>query len=155
MAPAIEFRHDAYGRFLFVTPEHPEGQEVEPVWAFPWSAREHHLVLIDPQGHPVAAFADANDLPEAARLQLQLESAQREFLPCLERIRSVSGPFPPCLWEVDTDRGPTAIDLESEEDVRKLNDQSALVTDSSGLRFLIANTADLDSVSRGYLRRYL
>lgn len=155
MTTALSFLRDAWGRLLLSTSDHPEGQEVEPVRAFPWSAGQHELVLIDEQGHPVLSLADWQSLPAESRDRLQEELERREFIPRLARIVSVSAPYPPCRWQVETDRGVTEIELESEEDIRRLSEHAALITDSSGLRFHIPDVTQLDRISRGYLRRYL
>lgn len=151
----FSLQHDRWGRLRLVTSDNPEGQEVEPVRAFPWSAESQELVLLNPQGQPVLSLPDWQQLPGETVAMLSAELQRREFIPRLQRIVAVSSPFPPCRWQVETDRGPTEIELESEEDVRRLSDHAALITDSSGLRFQIPDVNLLDRSSRGHLRRYL
>jgi hypothetical protein len=61
----------------------------------------------------------------------------------------------PSEWEVETDRGPTRFILNNEDDVRRLDDQRALVIDASGIRYLIPDLRSLDAASRRVLERYL
>jgi len=155
MTTSLSFQRDAWGRLVLLSSEYPEGQVVEPVRAFPWSASQQELILINPQGQPVLSLTDWESLSTETRGCLRDELHRREFLPQLQRILSVTGPYPPCRWQVETDRGVTEIELESEEDIRRLSEHAALITDSSGLRFHIPDVTQLDRVSRGYLRRYL
>ena len=94
-------------------------------------------------------------LPLALRNILETELAQREFLPQIRRILSVSLQTDPCEWEVDTDRGPTTFLLKGEDDVRRLDSQRAMVVDAHGVHYLIPNTNALDRHSRRILERYL
>ena len=86
-------------------------------------------------------------------MQLEAQLADREFLPAIERITSVSGSSEPCEWSVETDRGPTQLMLKSEDDVCPLDDHRALVTDANGIRYLIPDVRQLDATSRRLLER--
>ena len=61
----------------------------------------------------------------------------------------------PCEWFVETDRGPTSFVLNSDEHVRKLGQDRALILDSHGLRYLVPDAKQLDAHSRRLLSRYL
>ena len=89
------------------------------------------------------------------RESLQADLVQREFLPLLIRILSISANSEPCEWEVETDRGRTKFVLKTDEDVRRIEVGRAMVTDANGMEYLIADLAALDATSRKYLERYL
>ena len=128
---------------------------VEPIRAFPISDPDHWISLCDPTGREVAQVCDLNDLPCEQRNLLQAELIRREFVPVIERIVSISSLAEPCEWCVETDRGPTSFVLNSDEHVRKLGPDRALILDSYGLRYLVPDAKQLDSHSRKLLARYL
>jgi hypothetical protein len=76
-------------------------------------------------------------------------------MPVLRRIVRISANSEPCEWEVETDRGCTTFVLKIDEDVRRLDDRRAMVTDANGVSYLIADLETLDAGSRRYLERYL
>jgi hypothetical protein len=96
-----------------------------------------------------------DQLSPGTRTALEAELAEREFLPVIKRIYRVSLQTNPCEWEVETDRGPTKFLLKSEDDVRRLEGNRALVTDAHGVRYLIPDSETLDRHSRRVLERYL
>jgi uncharacterized protein DUF1854 len=128
---------------------------VEPIRAFPISDPDHWISLCDPTGREVAQVRDRNDLSSEQRDLLQAELIRREFVPVIQRIVSISSLAEPCEWRVETDRGPTSFVLNSDEHVRKLGSDKALILDSHGLRYLVPDAKQLDSHSRKLLARYL
>ena len=128
---------------------------VEPIRAFPISDPDHWISLCDPTGREVAQVRDLNDLSSEQRDLLQAELIRREFVPVIQRIVSISSLAEPCEWRVETDRGPTSFVLNSDEHVRKLGSDKALILDSHGLRYLLPDAKQLDSHSRKLLARYL
>ena len=95
------------------------------------------------------------DLPDEARILLEEELAQREFIPEIHRIRHVSSFATPSTWEVETDRGPTAFVLKGEDDIRRLSPSTLLIADSHGIHFLLRDIHVLDKASRKLLDRFL
>jgi hypothetical protein len=81
--------------------------------------------------------------------------ARREFVPIIRRIVRVSAPVEPSEWEVETDRGRTCFVVNSEDDVRRLDGQRAMILDTQGIRYLIPDLRGLDAASRRILERYL
>jgi hypothetical protein len=70
--------------------------------------------------------------PAGLRQQVEEHLARREFVPVIQRVRSISAAVEPSDWEVETDRGRTRFLLKSEDDVYQLSDHAALVTDAHG-----------------------
>ena len=102
-----------------------------------------------------AAVRDPNsDAKSIARL-IEDDLASREFMPVIQRIRSVSSFATPSTWEIDTDRGPTTMVLKGEEDIRRLARPALLIADSRGINFLIRDRYALDPVSKKMLDRFL
>jgi hypothetical protein len=130
-------------------------ENVEPIRAFPISDPEHWISLCDPNGREVAQVRDLNELSAEQRTLLVSELTRREFVPVIRRIESISSLAEPCEWFVETDRGPTSFVLNSDEHVRKLGQDRALILDSHGLRYLVPDAKQLDAHSRRLLSRYL
>ena len=82
---------------------------------------------------------DLDALAPDDRKLFEEELNRREFLPHLRRVLHVSGTVEPTEWDVETDRGPTRFVLNSEDDVRPLKGDRAVIVDSNGVRYLIAD----------------
>jgi hypothetical protein len=152
---AFGLQHDAWGRLVLIDATGERHIGVEPIRAFPISDPEHFISLCDNEGRELICVEDMAKLTSATRQVLEQDLARREFVPVIERIASVSAGSDPSEWQVETDRGPTTFLLKSEDDVRRLGPDSALVIDSHGLRYLVPDTQKMDASSRRILERYL
>lgn len=130
-------------------------ENVEPIRAFPISDPEHWISLCDPNGREIVQIRDLAELDVEQRTLLLSELTRREFVPVIRRIESISSLAEPCEWFVETDRGLTSFVLNSDEHVRKLGQDRALILDSDGLRYLVPDAKQLDTHSRRLLSRYL
>ena len=151
----IVFSFDPLGRFVFRDADGCEHVDVTPVRGFPISEPEYGVSICDGEGRELLWIERLLDLPAGPRETLQAELARREFLPVLQRIVRVSTNAEPCEWDVETDRGRTSFVLRTDEDVRRLDDRRAMVTDANGVSYLIPDLGALDGASRRYLERYL
>ena len=107
------------------------------------------------EGDEVAWVERIDGLSPESRQALEDDLAGREFMPVIQRIRSVSSFATPSTWEIDTDRGPTTMVLKGEEDIRRLVRPALLIADSRGINFLIRDRYALDPVSKKMLDRFL
>lgn len=152
---AFRLERDPSGELVLVDADNRRHENVEPIRAFPISDPEHWISLCDSQGREVVQIHDLNALPTDQRELLLSELTRREFVPIIRRIDSISSLAEPCEWHVQTDRGPTRFVLNSDEHVRRLGPEKALILDSHGLRYLVPDANQLDSHSRKLLTRYL
>jgi hypothetical protein len=152
---AFELHDDAWGRLMLTAADGHIHLGVHPVRAFPITDPRHGISLCDAEGHEVVWIDDLDALPPPVRQHLEAALARREFVPVLRRVLKVSAPVEPSEWIVETDRGPTKFILNSDEDVRRLGENRALLSDANGIRYLIPDIAALDSTSRRWLERYL
>ena len=152
---AIAFSYDALARLVFRDAQGIEHVDVTPVRAFPISAPDYGVSICTADGRELLWIERLSQLPAAAQQALEADLAEREFMPLVSRIVHISSNAEPCEWQVATDRGPTSFVLKSDEDVRRLDEQRATVTDANGVCYLITNLAELDRASRRYLERYL
>jgi hypothetical protein len=151
----FRLHHDAWGRLVLTEADGREYAGVEPVRAFPVSDPAHGIAILDAEGHEVMWIDDLDGLPASVRALLEEEFRRWEFVPILRRVVQILAPVEPSEWVVETDRGPTRFTLNSEDDVRRLDEHRALVIDAHGVRYLIPDLSALDAASRHALERYL
>ncbi|HEY9102866.1 DUF1854 domain-containing protein [Chitinimonas sp.] len=153
--PAFDLRLDSYGHLLLTLPDGSEHPEVTPVRAFPISSPEDGLSLLDRDGHELIWISRLDQLPAAQQALIRGALQQREFMPVIQRLVSVSTFATPSTWTVETDRGQTSFILRGEEDIRRLHGGLLLIADSHGIQFLIRDLYELDRHSRKLLDRFL
>jgi hypothetical protein len=95
------------------------------------------------------------DLPEDLRSRVMQALSEREFLPVIERLESVSSFATPSTWTVLTDRGSARFLLKGEEDIRRLTGTVLLINDADGVQYMIRDLAVMDKHSRKLLDRFL
>jgi hypothetical protein len=146
---------DARGRLSLTLASGETFADVAPFRSFPFTEPDRWISFCDEKGHEVFALADPALLAPESRALLAAELARREFIPQIRRIFSVSAGAEPTTWHVETDRGETTFVLPSEDNIRRLGADGAVVTDASGVRHRIVEMQRLDKNSRLILRRYL
>ena len=154
-APGYRLRRNAFGHLEFTTADGETHAGVAPVRAFPITAPDHGIALVDPHGRELAWIEHLCALPDDTRELLATELARREFMPEIKRIVSVSSYATPSTWQVETDRGTASLILKGEEDIRRLAAPALLIADRHGIHFLIRDRHALDQQSRRFLDRFL
>ncbi len=154
-APDYQLRRNAFGKLEFVGPDGVPQVGVVPVRAFPITAPDEGIALVDPYGNELAWIDQLSDLPDELRSLVEAELARREFMPVITRIVSVASFATPSTWQVETDRGAASLVLKGEEDIRRLTPPALLIADSHGIHFLIRDRYALDQPSRRILDRFL
>ena len=151
-----QLHRDAHGRLVLTLPDGTAHAGVLPVRAFPIAAPAEGLSLIGADGHELLWLDRLDQLPEPQRSLVEEELAVREFVPTVQKIRSVSGFSTPSTWEVDTDRGPTQLLLKAEEDIRRLRGRTRLlIASGDGVQYAIPDSTTLDRHSLRLLERFL
>ncbi|WP_300454118.1 DUF1854 domain-containing protein [Accumulibacter sp.] len=153
--PDYRLSRNAFGRLELHTADGERHADVVPVRAFPITAPEQGIALVDPHGRELAWIDTLTELPDELRRLLETELAQREFMPEIRRIVSVSSFATPSTWQIETDRGTSHLVLKGEEDIRRLAAPALLIADSHGIHFLIRDRQALDPQSRRFLDRFL
>ena len=146
---------DAWGRLVATLPDGTSHAGVEPVRCFPLSDRDHSISLLDADGHEIINLPSLTVLSSNARILLERELADRDFVPVIQRIVTTSALHPPCDVDVETDRGRTRFHLESEDDCRRHGKNGVLIADSNGIRYSILDISKLDSASRRIVHRLI
>ncbi|HEY0464883.1 MAG TPA: DUF1854 domain-containing protein [Polyangiaceae bacterium] len=122
--------------------------------AFPLSAPDSYVSLVDEHHFERACFVTLDVLPQAAREVLLRALEKSEFLPVIQQIREITQEATLSRWQVDTDRGPRQFIVDQEDHVRPLEDGRHLISDSHGMRYLVPVAGELDLLSRKLLARF-
>ena len=150
-----QLQRDASGRLVLIDAAGERHEGVVPVRAFPISAPEDGIALVDAHGHELAWIERIEALPAELAEIVADELAIREFMPVINRIISVSSFATPSTWRVATNRGETDLVLKGEEDIRRLTPPALLIADTHGIHYLIRDRGALDAQSRKFLDRFL
>jgi hypothetical protein len=151
----FKLTRNAAGRLVLTSAQGDVHDGVVPVRAFPISAPDEGVSLLGEDGHEVRWIGNLSEAPEAVRVLIDAELAQREFMPEITRINHVSSFATPSKWQVSTSRGDTELLLKAEDHIRRLTLTTLLITDGHGVSFLIRNVDDMDHHSRKLLDRFL
>jgi hypothetical protein len=143
------------GRLVLSLSDGTMHEGVIPVRAFPVQSPQEFVALMSTEGKEVLWIERLAEVPEDIRALVNEEIASREVMPVIQQLTKVSTYSTPSTWEVVTDRGPTKFILKGEEDIRRLNGGTLIITDSHGLRFYVADMQQLDKHSRRILDRFL
>jgi hypothetical protein len=146
--------HDPWGQLLMETDDGRRFSGVVPVRAFPVSDPDHWISICDAHGAEILRIDDIGDMPPGVRAMLEHELSQREFVPVIRKILSATQ-HEPSEWLVETDRGRTTFQLNSEDDVRRIEPDQASIVDAHGIRYLVTSVRGLDGGSRRILEYFL
>jgi hypothetical protein len=151
----LDLTRDAFGKLVLTDATGERHVGVAPVRAFPIQAPDEGISLMTSDGREVAWIPALTDLAPALREMLEAELRGREFMPEIKAISAVSSYATPSTWQVSTDRGDTSFVLRGEEDIRRIGQDTLLISDSHGIHFLLRNLPGLDAQSRKILDRFL
>jgi len=153
--PQWDLTRDAFGKLVLTDADGVRHVGVAPVRAFPIQAPEEGVALMTADGKEVAWIASLAGLPAPVRALVEEALRGREFMPEIKAIRGVSSYATPSTWRVSTDRGDTSFVLRGEEDIRRIGQDTLLISDSHGIHFLLRDLHGLDRQSRKILDRFL
>lgn len=129
--------------------------DAAPVRAFPLSDPLHAISICDENGREIVYIDSLDALEPATRAIVEEALGQREFVPVILRIIGTPPRTEPTLWHVETDRGITSFEVESEDSIYRREPRQVSIVDVRGIRYLIPDTRKLDAHSRRVLDRFL
>jgi hypothetical protein len=150
-----DLARDAFGRLVLTTADGERHVGIAPVRAFPIQAPDEGISLMTVDGREAAWIPSLAELAPGLRSLIEDELHGREFMPVIRAIHSVSSYATPSTWQVATDRGDTSFVLRGEEDIRRIGQDTLLISDSHGIHFLLRDLHGLDRQSRKILDRFL
>ncbi len=151
----FRLHRDVFDRLVLTDGDGVEHVGAVAVRAFPIAAPEEGISLLDADGRELMWIDRLADCAPEERALIQQALAQREFMPVLKRLKSVSSFATPSVWDVETDRGNTRLVLKGEEHIRRLGPDLLIVNDEHGVQYLIRDLAAMDRGSRKLLDRFL
>jgi PAS domain-containing protein len=151
----FDLERDAFGRWVLVMPDGTRHSPVTALRAYPVSAPNEGVALMDADGREIFWIDALAQLTEPLRAQVLQALNEREFLPEILQLTEVSSYATPSTWSVQTDRGATQFLLKGEEDIRRLTGTVLLINDANGVQFMIRDLAAMDKHSRKLLDRFL
>lgn len=150
-----DLQRDALGRWVWTDAQGQRHEHVVVVRAYPVTAPELGAGVMDAEGHELAWFDQLGQVESGLQSRLREAMQEREFLPEIQQLKSVSSLVTPSTWTVVTDRGTTRFMLKGEEDIRRLTGRVLLINDADGVQYLIRDLAAMDRHSRKLLDRFL
>ncbi len=155
MNPSFDLNRDAFGRWVLQMPDGMQHVPVTALRAYPVSAPDEGVALMNAQGHELLWVPQLGQLEAPLRDKVKQALNEREFLPEILQLIQVSSFATPSTWTVLTDRGETQFLLKGEEDIRRLTGTVLLINDINGVQFMIRDLAAMDKHSRKLLDRFL
>lgn len=158
--PAFKLNKDKMGKWVLTLPNlgdaehHQDYREVVVVRAFPIEAPATGISILSSDARELVWIETLDLLEASQRTSVETALREREFMPEILKLNSVSGFTTPCVWQIQTSRGPTELELKGEEDIRRLSAKTLIVSDRFGVQFLIKDLPKLDRHSRKLLDRF-
>lgn len=154
---ALQLRHGGLGRLLMLGRDGQPAEAVLPVRAFPLQAPDEAIALVSESGMERVWIEHVDELNPQARSSLLAALAEREFMPEIIGLLSVSTPATPSVWQVQTNRGQAELILKGEEDIRVLPGPGPrlLIHSAHGVIYAIPDLRLLDRKSKKLLERFL
>lgn len=152
---AVTLQRDVWGRWVLTLADGQEHVPVTVVRAYPVSAPEEGVAVMDAEGHELWWCDRLTDQPQALAQALREALQEREFLPEIFSLVSVSSFATPSEWVVETSRGQTRLTLKAEEDIRRLSPGVLLLSDSHGVQYLIREPQRWNRHARRLLDRFM
>jgi len=151
----MKLQRDDSGHWVWTDAAGHAHPQVTVVRAYPVTAPELGVGVMDSEGHELFWFDRLGDVTPVLRESLEAALREREFLPEIEQLKAVSSFATPSTWTVQTDRGETRFVLKGEEDIRRLTGSVLLINDADGVQYLIRDVSRLDRASRRLLDRFM
>ncbi len=143
------------GRWVWTDASGTCHEQVVVVRAYPVTAPEQGVGIMDAEGHELAWFDRLDQVAQPLQALLREAIAEREFLPEIQQLKTVTSLVTPSVWTVQTDRGEAHFMLKGEEDIRRLTGKTLIVSDVDGVQYLIRDPLTLDKQSRKLLDRFM
>ena len=126
-----------------------------PMSLFPLSEDNKNIVILDANQQEVFYIDDLQQIEPVLANDIQVALLRNRFILKLLKIHKVTNLRTPAEWKVLTDRGESSLIFSSEESIRRLPEDGALIQDSQGIRYLVPKIGSLDSFSRKVIEYYI
>ncbi|MDH7571166.1 MAG: DUF1854 domain-containing protein [Armatimonadota bacterium] len=147
---AIRIWRDSFGRLNLQVGDQ-QYENLRPVRAFPLSAPDRNIALMDSKNKEVGMIADIRKLDKQSRRVLEEELKMVYFMPQVRAILDVKWQHHFTTWTIETDRGQRTIQVRERGDIRTLPDGRIILTDTNGIKYEIRDPKALDERSQEFL----
>ncbi len=130
-------------------------KNLTPLSLFPLSEDNKNIVILDANQQEIFYIDDLQQFEPALANDIQVALLRNRFILKLLKIHKASSLRPPAEWKVLTDRGESSLVFSSEEAIRRLPEDGALIQDSQGIRYLVTKIGSLDSSSKKVIEYYI
>jgi hypothetical protein len=151
----LNFTRDDRGRLALRKGDDEPVENVRVARCFPWTNRGEYISVRNADGKELHLLRTLDGIDADSRALIDQELTAQEFFPRITAVLSTEQRFDLTLWQVETDRGPTALRVKDSEDIRHLDDKRILVKDRAGGLFEIADFGALDPRRRRFSCRAL
>jgi Domain of unknown function (DUF1854) len=149
---AVRARRDERGRLVVTLGGGVETVEgVRPVRAFPLTAPDRQIVLLDTEDRELGVIQELKRLDRESREAIEAELEIAYLVARVTAIQWVRSRFGVTTWELETDRGPRTAHVKERSDIRPLPDGRIILTDVHGVQYEIPTPEELDERSRSWL----
>jgi hypothetical protein len=124
---------------------------VRPLRAFPLTAPDSQIVLLDADDNELGVIRDLKALDRETREAIEAELEIAYLVTRVQEIRSVLSRFGVTTWDLETDRGPRIAHVKERSDIRPMPDGRIVLTDVDGVKYEIPPLKELDERSRSWL----
>jgi hypothetical protein len=149
---------DASGRVRLIIDGNRCYLDVKAVRAFPLSAPDSYLGLLDAAGNDrvIGLIERPEELDESSRQILEQAVTRHYFLPNIVKVHSMREEFGAIYFDVQTDRGRRQFIAKGLRDaIEDLGDGEMLLPDVDGNRYHIRDWQRLDARSRRFLMQVI
>jgi hypothetical protein len=152
---AFTLQRDTRGHLVLIDAQGERYPDAAPVRAFPLSDPRHAISVCDQNGKEIVYIDSLDELEPATRAIVEESLGKREFVPVILKILTMPPRTEPALWQVETDRGVTSFEVESEDSISRREPRQVSIVDVRGIRYLIPDAKKLDKQSQRVLERFL
>jgi hypothetical protein len=125
-------------------------EDVRPVRAFPLTAPDRQIILLDPEDRELGVVRELGALDEESREVIEEELEIAYLVTRVRAIRFIQSRFGVTTWELETDRGLRTAHVKERSNIRPLPDGRIMLTDVDGVKYEIIPD-QLDERSRSWL----
>jgi hypothetical protein len=149
----IRIARDPFGGLTLFRAGQESASGLKPVRAFPLTAPDRYISLVDRENREVGVIRDLHELDSSSKRVLQEELELAYLMPKILQIRSVVSVHGMTTWELETDRGPRTIYVRERTDIRRLRGRRVVMTDTTGMKYEIPDWRALDLRSQELLEQ--
>ena len=154
-AKNLDLGIDQYEDLQITLPDSSIQTQIKIIRSFPLSNPNQFICLIDKDNNEIGVIQDIKDLKKSDRKIVVEQLEKTYYMPKIKRINSIDGRFGVTQWQIETNFGPSQINLGSRMDVSPMDNNRVLIKDVDGNRYEIVNYNELDPKSHALLELYL